>query len=267
MNLPRFDTLVLERRGPAAWITLNRPDAMNSLNPASISEFGEALDVVCADRALRCVVVTGAGRAFCAGADLRAARAMAGDEAPPGALEGFLGAANALLARIERLPLPVIAAVNGLALAGGLEIVLCCDLVVAAREAMLGDGHAKYGLLPGWGGSARLPRKIGVNRAKQLMYTAELVPAGTLMDWGLVNQVVPLADLQATTDALAARLAGMSPLGLRRMKELVHGALDRPLDAALRHEQIAAAAHSRSGDCREGLAAFAQKRKPHFDGT
>lgn len=167
----------------------------------------------------------------------------------------------------QRLALPVIAAVNGLALAGGLEAVPCCDLVVAAREAKFGDFHAKYGLVPGWGGSVRLPRKLGVNRAKQMMYTAELLPASTLMDWGLVNAVVPLADLQSAVDALAARLADMSPLGLRRMKELVDAAAQQPLDDALRNERDIAEMHSHSHDCREGLAAFTQKRKPNFTGA
>lgn len=263
-NLMPFETLLLARRGRAAWITFNRPAAMNSMSPEMVAEFAQALDHVEADRDLRCVVLTGAGRAFCAGADLEAVKEF---EDQGEAIRTFLGAATALLTRIERLPLPVIAAVNGLALAGGLETVLCCDLVIAAEEAKFGDAHATYGLIPGWGGSVRLPRKIGANRAKQLMYTAEFLPARTLMDWGLVNQVVPLDGLQAATDALAARLADKSPLGLRRMKELVDDGLEQPLDVALRNERIMAEAHIHSHDHREGLAAFVEKRKPNFKGT
>lgn len=267
---PACETLRCERRGHAAWLTLNRPEAMNSMSPQLVQELGQALDHIEADHDVRCVVITGEGRAFCAGADLKAVKSF-GDQAGPAGQEAairvFLGAATALLRRIERLPMPVIAAVKGVALAGGLETALCCDLVIAAEEAKFGDAHARYGLIPGWGGSVRLPRKIGPNRAKQMMFTAEHVPARTMMDWGLVNQVVPLAELRAAVDSFAARLVDKSPLGLRRMKQLVDDGLEQPVDIALRNERIMVEAHNHSHDRREGLAAFAERRTPDFNGT
>ena len=262
-----FETLQLEIRDAAAWVTLDRPEAMNSMSPRMVQELGAALDTIERDPAVRCLVLTGRGRAFCAGADLKAVKGFADAAGQQAAVQAFLGAATRLLRRIELLPLPVVAAVNGLALAGGLETVLVCDLVVASEDAKFSDAHAKYGLLPGWGGSVRLPRKIGANRAKQLMFTAEHLPARTLAEWGLVNQVVAAAELQAATEALCARLVDKSPLGLRRMKRLVDDGLEQPVDTALRAERSMVEAHNASHDRAEGLAAFAEKRAPRFDGT
>lgn len=256
-----------DRRGAAAWITLDRPDAMNSMGPQMVAAIGETLDAIEADRSLRCVVITGAGRAFCAGADLKAVKSLSGEAGQQEAMRAFLASASALLRRIELLPLPVVAAVNGLALAGGLETVLVCDIVVAADTATFGDAHAKYGLIPGWGGSARLPRRIGASRAKLMMFTADHVPAATMREWGLVNEVVPPDRLEAAVQAIADRIADKSPLGLARMKRLVDDGLEQPVDVALRAEQLAVAAHAHSHDRREGLAAFADKRPPQFNGT
>ena len=262
-----YETIRLERRGAVAWITFDRPDAMNSMSPQMVDEIGAALDALEGDGSTRCLVLTGSGRAFCTGADLKAVKSLGDAGAREGAMRAFLGAAGALLRRIELLPLPVIAAVNGLALAGGLETVLVCDLVVAADAAKFGDAHAKYGLLPGWGGSVRLPRKIGANRAKQLMFTGEHASAATMLAWGLVNQVVPAAELEDAVQALAARIVDKSPLGLRRMKQLVDEGLEQPLDVALRNERTMIEAHAGSHDRREGLEAFAAKRTPDFNGT
>lgn len=255
----------VEQRGSAVWIVLNRPQALNSVSPDVVREVNGVLDAVERDPEVRCLVVSGTGRAFCAGSDLKAAQ-RSGVADPAAASAAFVQAAAAMLLRIERMPLPVIAAVNGLALAGGLELALCCDLVVAAEEARFGDAHARLGLLPGWGASVRLPRKVGANRAKYLMFTAEQVPASVMMDWGVVNRVVTLDALEATVDALAADLASKSPLGLRRMKQLIDDGLEQPREVGLRAEQVMAAAHFHSADRREGIAAFAEKRTPNFTG-
>lgn len=257
-----FETLQFDVRGTAAWLVLDRPQAMNSVSPRMLEELDAALDIVARDAALRSVVLTGRGRAFCAGADLLSVRGLG-----EAAARDFADAAHALLQRIEAFPLPVIAAVNGLALAGGLELVLACDLVVAAREARFGDAHAKLGLLPGWGATARLPRRIGVARAKQMMFTAQQVPADTLAGWGLVHEVVPADALEAAVLAWCAQLADKSPLGLRRMKQLLGDSLEQPLPVALRAERAMLEAHAHANDRREGLEAFAQKRTPRFTGT
>lgn len=259
-------TIILEDRGRTAWITLNRPDALNSISPQLIDDLNEALDSLAGRRDFCALAITGAGRAFCAGADLKAARARVDGADPDEINTAFLDDLRRVLLRIEEFPAPVIAAVNGLALAGGLEMVLACDLVVAVRSAKLGDAHANYGLVPGGGSSVRLPRKIGPTRAKQLIFTGDFLPAETLMDWGLVNEVVADDELRSATDAWMEKLGSRSPLGLRRMKRMVNDGLEQSQPAALRYELSLNAQHARSQDRQEGLAAFAEKRKPAFEG-
>ncbi|MCW5653196.1 enoyl-CoA hydratase/isomerase family protein [Hydrogenophaga sp.] len=264
---PDFETLLLERQDALAWITLNRPEAMNSISPAMVADLHAALDWVESQPGVRCLAIRGAGKAFCAGADLRAVKSLGDEQDRAAAVSQFLGQAGALLRRIEQLPMPVVAAVHGLALAGGLETVLVCDVVLAADDARFGDAHARHGLIPGWGGTARLPRRIGANRAKWMMFTAEYVPAATMAQWGLVHQVVPADRLVAEVEALARRMTDKSPLGLRRMKQLVDEGLEQPLDVALHNERAMVQAHGDSHDRREGLLAFAEKRAPRFNGT
>jgi enoyl-CoA hydratase/carnithine racemase len=266
-DLPTFDTIRLEQQGALAWVCLQRPEAMNSVSPQMVADLGAALDFVEARPEVRCLAIRGTGKAFCAGADLKAVKAFGDAQDQALAVRVFLGKANALLRRIEAFPMPVIGAVNGVALAGGLEIVLVCDIVLAAEEAKFGDAHARHGLIPGWGGSVRLPRKIGPNRAKWMMFSAEMVGAATMAEWGLVHQVVPGAGLDAAVQSLASRLSDKSPLGLRRMKHLVDDGLEQPLEVALRNEGVMVEAHNASHDRREGLEAFAQKRSPRFNGT
>lgn len=261
MNEP---SITSEVRAGAMWITLNRPTALNSITPDVVAGIDLALDQAGARNDVRAVVITGTGRAFCAGADLKFVRQQTGSEVE--GTSGFLNSILAMMQRLECFPQPVIAAVNGLALAGGLELVLCCDLVIAARSAKLGDAHANYGLLPGGGSSVRLPRKIGPTRAKYLLYTGEFVPAEELVAAGLVNQIVDDTELIAATEALVGKLVTKSPLGLRRMKTLVDDGLVQPIESALRLELLASEVHAHSYDMKEGLAAFAEKRAPQFTG-
>jgi enoyl-CoA hydratase/carnithine racemase len=252
-----------EVRNGAMWITLNRPDALNAISPEVVAGIDAALQQAAADESVRAVVLTGTGRAFCAGADLKFLRS---DTSGDVSFERFLASILAMMDRIETCPRPVIAALNGMALAGGLELVLCCDLVIAARSAKIGDAHANYGLLPGGGSSVRLPRKIGPTRAKYLLFTGEFVPAETLVAAGLVNEVVEDADLVPAVERLVAKLAPKSPLVLRRMKALVDDGLQQAAPTALRLEILASEAHAHSHDMQEGLAAFSEKRKPKFIG-
>lgn len=245
-------------------IRLNRPDAMNALTPGLVSKVTELLRSNVSNPAVRAVVVTGAGTAFCAGADLKVVRGRTAEDA--NSLPDFLASVSGMMTQLEAFPRPVIAAVNGIAVAGGLELVLCCDLVIAARSAKFGDAHANYGLLPGGGASARLPRKIGVTRAKYLFYTGDFLPAADLLASGLINEVVEDSDLEAATDRIVAKLARKSPLGLSRMKTLVDDGLEQPLNVALRAELIASEVHAHSFDMKEGLAAFEEKRTPRFLG-
>jgi enoyl-CoA hydratase/carnithine racemase len=261
-----YQTIAVTRRGAALWIRLDRPQVLNSLSPLMATEINAALDTADTDSELRALVLTGTGRAFCAGADLKEALAMTDGGDADKATAAFTETIRRLADRIERFRLPVIAAVNGLAIAGGMELVLACDLIVAAQSARLGDGHGKFGLMPGGGGSVRLPRKIGPMRAKYLMFTAEYLPARTLMEWGLVTEVVADDGLETGVDALVAKLADKSPLGLARLKQLVDDGLDQPVEVAMRAEQLMSSLHNHSHDRAEGLAAFNEKRTPKFTG-
>lgn len=258
--------IVRSREDGVEWLTLNHPASMNALSLPMLEQLAEAVEQLHQDGAVRCVVLTGSGRkAFCAGGDLRGFQA---DLAEP-TTERFLARlryAQQVFDRIEDLPMPVIAAVNGVAVAGGLELLLCCDLVVAAESARIGDGHARYGIIPAGGASARLPRKIAANRANYLLFSAELLPARTLEHWGLVNQVVADDGLREAVAGLARTVARHSPLGLRAIKELLRHSLQAEPRAAARAEIEAFAPYAHSADLAEGLLAFAQKRQPFFIG-
>jgi len=260
-------TIILEDRGRTAWITLNRPDALNSISPQLIDDLNEALDSLAGRRDFCALAITGAGRAFCAGADLKAARARVDGADPDEINTAFLDDLRRVLLRIEEFPAPVIAAVNGLALAGGLEMVLACDLVVAARSAKLGDAHANYGLVPGGGSSVRLPRKIGPTRAKQLIFTGDFLPAETLMDWGLVNEVVADDELGDAVQALAVRLRDGPTRAYGNARRLIRESLNTQLATQLENEGNSIVAMGATADFREGVTAFVEKRKPRFTGN
>jgi enoyl-CoA hydratase len=250
-----------ELRGGVLWVTLNRPQVMNALTLAMLRAIDAVMEWAESDSAVRCVVITGRGNAFCAGADL--------SDVPSGSEElgSFLKKAGQTMQRIERLSKPVIACINGIALAGGLELALCADIIVAARSAELGDGHIKYGLLPGAGGSTRLARAVGAGRARYLMYTGFRLSAERLESWGLVQQVVNDGELLQATDTLANVIARHSPLVLSHLKQLISQSADSSLEQSLQLETAANQTIATSEDLKEGLAAFAEKRKPVFRGV
>jgi enoyl-CoA hydratase/carnithine racemase len=267
-------TIRFEQRGATAWITLDRPDTMNALSDAMCSELDAAFERIEHEPAIRVVVLTGAGSAFCAGADLKGVFESTGKEgqdaaSEPGAgdpMAEFLDLIGAMIERLRRLPKPTIAALNGLTMAGGLELAMACDLIVAAASARIGDAHANFGVFPGAGGATVLPRRIGATAAKYLLFTGDTMPVDELVPLGLVNRVVDDAMLIPEVEKLAARMAAKSPLVLRRMKQAVADGLEQPQAAALRMERLVLEAHRHSHDIREGLAAFVGKRKPEFKG-
>ena len=249
--------------GSALWIKLNRPEVLNAIDPVMVSALHAALDSVESRDDVRAIVLTGAGRAFCAGADIRFLNENGHASI---AARDFLRSIPALMERLESFPCPVIAAVNGVAAGGGLELVLCCDLVLAARSAKLGDAHAKYGLIPGAGSAVRLPRKIGATRAKYLLFTGALLTADEMLTAGLVNEAVPDEELEETTMRLVEAIARNSPLGIRRTKTVVNEGMDQALASALQLEALASELHMASADAAEGISAFGEKRKPRFVG-
>lgn len=255
-------SVLTELRAGALWARLNRPESLNGLTDEVISGLEQAMNEACASPEVRALVITGAGRAFCAGADLDFFLGAGDLEAR----DRFLSDVGRTFRRLERLTIPTIAAINGVAVAGGLELVLCCDLAIAAAPAKLGDAHANYGLLPGGGGTVRLARRVGPTLAKQLMFTGALMPASELRHSGLLADVVDADRLVAAVDELVAVISRKSPLGLARMKRLVDDALEQPIDTGLQAELVACALHNHSSDLSEGLAAFREKRQPEFTG-
>ncbi len=242
-----------------ACITLNRPASMNALSGEMLEALSQMLDSLQERVDIRALMITGAGRAFCAGGDLHAFRQHVQERDFDGFHEKLLYAQR-VFNKLERFPVPTVAAVNGYAIAGGLELLLCCDLVVAADTAQMGDGHARYGVIPAGGSSARLPRKISPNRANYLLLTGELISASMMQEWGLVNSVVSPSDLYDAAQSLAQKMALLSPAGLRHIKKLAVNSLELSTEQACAAELDAFKDYAQSRDFAEGLQAFYEKR-------
>jgi enoyl-CoA hydratase/carnithine racemase len=258
--------LLFEAVGPIAYLTLNRPKAMNSMNTAMLSALDGYLDDIeqCDD--LRVVVLTGNGPAFCAGADLKEALAGVMGATPPAGEADFLDRAGKVLNRLRNLEKPVIAALNGVTMAGGLELAMCADIIVAAESATMGDAHANFGVYPGAGGAAVLPRLIPLNMALYLLFTGKTLSATQMFNCGMVNEVHADDQLAGAVKKLAENIAAKSPIALSRMKAVARTAADKTQADALLHEQVMLRQHLRSADLQEGLRAFSEKRAPQFTG-
>jgi enoyl-CoA hydratase/carnithine racemase len=256
------DELITDKQGGVLRLVLNRPDQLNALSTPLATAIHQAIQDAGTDPEVRVVVVTGAGRAFCAGADLAEVGQKAAD---PDDFRRFLILLRDALNAIERCPKPVICAVNGITLAGGLELALACDFIVISRGARIGDGHARYGLVPGGGGTQRLPDAVGVRMARRLMYTAEALTADEAMAVGLVQQVFDEAAFADEVAKLAGGLAAKSQPGLAFMKRMSRSRL--VTEDGIDLEVEAAVAVVGSSDAREGVAAFLGKREPRFTAT
>ena len=263
MNADLSDTgnagVVVEQRGEGiVQIRLNRPDRLNALGVDMVVALERAVSEAIAARA-RVILVRGTGRAFCAGADLKERRTM--DE--PARVQ-HNRQINAAIDALAAAPMPTIAVVNGLALGGGCEIAIACDMRIASEEAQLGLTEARIGAIPGAGGTQRLPRLIGAARALDMILTGEPVSARRAAEIGLVNAVVPGDALDAHAERLAGVLASRSPGGAQTAKRLIYRGIEVPLDDALHLERAALKDILTSADYAEGLAAFAEKRPPQF---
>lgn len=258
-----FRNVMLEVDHHVAWVTLNNPDKLNAMTMALLRDLRDAVLAVKADMAIRCLVLRGAGRAFSAGGDLAGFK----QDVEEGDHDSFLARlrfAQEVFDLIDDLKLPVIAAVNGYAIAGGLELLLCCDLVFAAESARIGDGHVKYGVIPGGGSSVRLPRKVPANIANQMLFSGEIYSADQLRDWGLVNAVFEDALLGDRVAEFARQIARQSPFALGVIKQLVTENRNRSMAEGLKAELGAFARYARHPDFDEGLRAFSEKRLPHY---
>jgi enoyl-CoA hydratase/carnithine racemase len=257
------EVVKIERReGGAAWITLDRADAMNALSGQLLLELGAAIDALAVDREVRAIIVTGAGdKAFSAGADLKERRGMS--EAETRARIDLINRVFNALARVTK---PTVAAMNGVAFGGGLELALCCDFRVAVASAQLGLTEVRLGIMPGAGGTQRLARLVGASRAKELILLGRRIGAERAYEIGLVHQVAAADGLAAAVDKIVAELAGSAPISVAMAKQAIDRGVDVVLDEGLRIERQCYEVTLTTEDRNEGLRAFAEKRPPHFQG-
>ena len=244
-----------------ATITMNRPQSLNSMNPGLIDGLHEALTKAAEDTAVRCLVLTGAGRAFCAGGDLGYLNGIESLAAK----RSFINRVGDVARRITMLPKPVIAKVNGVTAGAGVNLMLACDLVYAVDTARFGESFAKVGLIPDCGGLFFLPRTVGTLKAKELMFTADLISAAEAEKLGMVNHLCPAEKLGDAVAAMAKRLAASAPLSISLIKQYVNQP-GLTLDDVLAAEAVAQPLCMGSADCAEGIAAFQEKRAPKFTG-
>jgi 2-(1,2-epoxy-1,2-dihydrophenyl)acetyl-CoA isomerase len=258
-----YQSLLLQRTGAVATITLNRPEARNAIDMTLRGELVAALDEVEADEAARVLVLTGAGGHFCSGGDVKTMRARRHSAAEG---RGRVQALNRMVLRLADFPRPTIAMVDGFAVGAGTNLALCCDLIVASDRARFGEVFWKIGLVPDGGGTWLLPRAIGMARAKELIFTADVIDAAEAARIGLVNRVVPAADLERVTRALAERIAAAPPAVLRMAKHMLNRSATTDLAPALDLEAFSQGLAIAGEDHQEGLAAFFEKRTPTFTG-
>ncbi len=257
-----FSNIHFNVDGAVATITIDRPKALNALNPDTINELSAAVDLIAANKEIRAVVITGAGeKAFVAGADIAAMANMTADEA-----EAFSKRGSGMMRRLEKLPIPVIAAVNGFALGGGCELALSCDFIYASDNARFGQPEVNLGLIAGFGGTQRLTRKVPYGIAMELLTTGRMIKADEALRIGLVNRVVPQAELMDSVMATVKELLAKAPIAVSRSKALVQTAPETDIDTGLANESSSFSTIFNTEDFKEGVTAFLAKRPPQFTG-
>ncbi len=257
-----FDNLLIDRDARVVVITINRPKVLNALNRATLAELRHALTGFQQDAAVHAVIITGAGdKSFVAGADINELAV----ESPISARE-YAVAGQEVFALIEHLGKPVVAAINGYALGGGCELAMACTIRLAAERASLGQPEINLGLIPGYAGTQRLPRLVGKGRALELTLTGAPISAAHAERIGLVNRVVPSADLMAEARRLAGALAGQAPLAVRAILDAINRGVEMPFAEACAYEAALFGLMAATADMREGTRAFLEKRAPIFQG-
>lgn len=260
-----YEFVLVEVQDRIATLTLNRPDKLNAISGRMGQEVPEALMTLARDDAVRVIVVTGAGRAFCAGADIAyLSERLAADDWE--AAEGLVEAGRAIAEAIHSAPKPVIASVNGPAAGAGANLALACDLRIASERASIGQSFNRIGLHPDWGGTYFLPRLVGRAKALELVFTGEMVDAPEALRLGLFNHVVPDEALPAETEALARALAAKPPIAMALAKKAIDASDRSSLEEMLALEEEHQLRCLRSADAREGVAAFLERRAPAFRG-
>ena len=256
-----FKHILFEKKDGIATITINRPK-VNALNEEAVLEILSRLDEAERDEDVKVVVITGAGeKAFCAGLDLTTVKDINVVKAVEVTKRG-----QKLTLAIEELGKPVIAAINGYALGGGLELAMSCDIRVASENARLGQTEVNVGLIPGWGGTQRLPRLVGKGIAKELVFTGKMIDAKTAERIGLINMVVPPEKLKSAVEELAKVIMSRPPIAIKLAKELINNSIETDQRTGLIHEAEAFGILTSTDDFREGVSAFLEKRKPEYKG-
>jgi enoyl-CoA hydratase len=257
-----MSTLIVEKQDRIAWVTLNRPEKLNALNAELLKELDCTFAGLEQDTEVGVVVLTGAGeKAFVAGADIAELRELDAGGARLQALRG-----QAVFQRIEDMPIPVIAVVNGFALGGGCELALACHVRIASESARFGLPEVSLGIIPGYGGTQRLPRLVGKGVALDLILSGDMVGAADALRMGLVSRVLPAADLKAGAEKLARTILSRGPLALRQALAAVHQGLEMPQDQGLQFEAAVFGLLASSQDMKEGMSAFLEKRPAAFKG-
>jgi enoyl-CoA hydratase len=257
-----FKNTLIEKADGIATITINRPDALNALNEETVKELLARFEDAENDPTVKAVIITGAGdRAFCAGADLNM---MKGAGAVRGTELSRIG--QRLGDYIEAMTKPVIAAINGYALGGGIELAMACDIRLASENAQIGQPEINVGLIPGWGGTQRLPRYVGKGIAKEMIFTGRRIDAKTAERMGLVNSVVPPDQLRAKAKELATELIGKPPIAIKLSKMLINNSTETHPQVGLWQEAEAFGLVASTEDFNEGVTAFLEKRKPQYKG-
>lgn len=257
-----YKNIKFEKDGAVAVITIDRPKVLNALNHETIGELDHCFTAIADDDSVLCVILTGGGeKSFVAGADINE---LAVADLVSGRANSDRG--QALLFKIENLPQPVIAAVNGFALGGGCEIALACDIRLASEKVKIGQPEVSLGVIPGYGGTQRLSRLVGRGKAKQMILTGDHINAGEALRIGLVDEVYPPEELMAKTREMAQKIASKGPLAIKAAKEAINLGLDVDLKSGCEHEAALFAGVCASEDKTEGMKAFLEKRKAEFKG-
>lgn len=257
-----YTNIIFQVEKGIATVTFNRPQVLNALNSELLKEFSHALDKVAADEDVRVLILTGAGeKSFVAGADIKELATFNALQA-----KRFSESGHALLNKLQTMPIPVIAAVNGFALGGGSEIALACDFIFASENAMFGQPEINLGIIPGFGGTQRLPRLVGKNRAKELIFTGKMINADEAYTIGLVNIVCPQQQLMEEVIKTARTMAAKGKVTLRAAKQAINSGMNVDLATGCSIETDAFALCMDSPDAKEGTSAFLEKRQPDFKG-
>ncbi len=254
-----FTKIIFEQKGSVGIVKINYPQALNALNSEVLGELNAIFDQVAADNSIKVVILTGEGKAFVAGADISQ---MSKLNASEGKAFGEFGAS--VFRKIELMAKPVIAAVNGFALGGGCELSMCCDIRIASSKAKFGQPEVGLGITPGFSGTQRLPRIVGVGKAKELIYTADIINAQEALRIGLVNQVVEPEELMDTAMAMAEKIASKAVVAVKYSKEAINKGLQTDIDSAIAIEANLFGLCFATEDQKEGMGAFLEKRAPQF---